>query len=126
MGLFNFSKKGAVKKETVKNVNSLGERLDRLTPEGELPFGWVSYNKDFIKQCESMLDNQLKNLYSAHSESEKITEYRKYFDVVNHIGEICKNKGECHYKWFEYYVISSPSYEELVKDYQKLKNKFRH
>ena len=41
MGLFDFVKKKA------PVTNSFGERYDRLTHDGELPWGWVTRNKEF-------------------------------------------------------------------------------
>lgn len=125
MGVFNiFKKKSDIEKQMqYAKTNSIGEPLDKLTPDGELPFGWVTYNKEFIDKHEALIDNQWKKVYSPSSTEEKLKEYRTYFDVVNSVGESCKAAGECHYKWFEYHIITSEWYNQQVNAYKELKQK---
>lgn len=121
MGLFGlFGKKKEPVSQTNK-TNSVGEDLTRLTPEGELPWGWISHYSDFVKAQENLIDDQWKNVYNAKGTDSEVDAYKAYFDVVNDVGETCKQTGECHYKWFCEYIIGSGWYEEQVKKYKKLK-----
>ena len=57
MGFFDFLKKKAtpVKQWPIAKqaeINSFGERLDRLTAEGDLPFGWFAKHEHIFKGYE--------------------------------------------------------------------------
>ncbi len=103
------------------NHNSLGEDLQHLTADGELPWGWVSYNKQFVSQQEEKIDSKWKAVYTAASTKEKLDAFKKYFDTVTKVGEFCKNSGECHYKWFCEHILDSCWYNDHIQDYRKLK-----
>ncbi len=106
-----------------KKKKSANKKVDfnRLTPEGELPFGWVHHNNEFIKEQESIVYNQWDAVSKAKRTANYLSEYKNYFDVVNSIGEFCKAKSECHYKWFCDYIIGSVWYNQQVAEYRKLK-----
>lgn len=114
-------KNGVISKPKDNNHNSLGERLDVLTPDGELPFGWVSYHKDFVKAQEDRINKAYEPIYTARKTADKLSYFKKYFEEVNSVGEYCKGKGETYYKWFVYHIIESTWYGEQVNDYKQLK-----
>ncbi len=113
MGLFGKKKKSANKKVD----------LNRLTPDGELPFGWVHHNNEFIKEQENIIYNQWDAVSKAKRTPNYLGEYQKYFAVINTVGEFCKHKGECHYKWFTENIIGSRWYNDQVSEYRKLRTK---
>lgn len=101
--------------------NTFGDDLHHLTPDGELPFGWVRYYQDFTSQQEKKIDNKWKAVYSAASTQEKLDAFRRYFDTVTKVGEVCRNTGECHYKWFCENIIESQWYNDQLEQYKRLK-----
>lgn len=103
--------------------NTFGDDLRHLTPDGELPWGWVHYYQDFTSQQERKIDNKWKTVYSAASTQEKLDAFRKYFDTVTKVGEVCRNTGECHYKWFCENIIGSQWYNDQLDQYEQLKHK---
>lgn len=114
------TKNGVISKPKGKNHNTFGQRLDVLTPDGDLPFGWVSYYEDFVKEQTDRINKAYEPIYSARKTSDKLSYFKKYFEVVNSVGEYCKEKGETYYKWFSYYIIESTWYGEQVSSYRQL------
>lgn len=110
-------------KPNPKDKNFAGERLDRLTADGELPFGWVVHNKKFIDEQEQKIYRQMSRIGDAKGNVEKLAAFRDYFDTVDEVGKFCKKKGPCQYKWFTYYIIESQWYNDTVKDYRQLQIK---
>lgn len=114
MGLFGFL--GKQKKPT---ENSIGERLDRLTPEGDLPYGWYTANKEFIKQIET----EYKHFLATWLESRKKPDLEQYAALKSLIlymkdaKALCKSKGEC----FEYWLEAQFSDEYIAKQTERLK-----
>ena len=119
MGLFGFGKKKPATK--TKNTNSFGEDMDHLTKDGELPWGWVAYQNDFIKTQEDRINKAYEPIYAARNTSDKLSHFKNYFNEVNSVGEYCKGKGETYYKWFTYHIIESTWYGEQVNKYKQLK-----
>ena len=113
MGLFDFF----VKKPT----NSSGERLDRLTPDGELPWGWVVHNKGYIEAVETAIQLHWDRVLEAKDTEVKYHAYRESCQGVQTIGSGCEQDGECQYKWFCEYVIKSDWYDYQLREYSKLK-----
>lgn len=97
------------------------EDQDHLTPEGELPWGWVHYYQQFTGQQEKKIDTKWKSVYSASTTREKLEAYEKYFGTVARVGAVCKKTGECHYKWFCEYILDSDWYKSQVVEYEKYK-----
>ncbi len=95
MGLFNFTKKKKVQ------VNSFGEPLDRLTPEGELPWGWIYAHKDFTQKLESEYRQFLHAWLDSRkkSELEQYAALKSFVMYMNDVKVLCKNKGECYNCW---------------------------
>lgn len=110
-----------ISKPIDENHNTFGEDLQHLTPDGELPFGWVYYYQQFIGQQEKKIDTKWKSVYSATKTQEKLEAYEKYFDTVARVGAVCKKTGECHYKWFCEYILDSDWYKTQVDDYEEFK-----
>ena len=104
-----------------KGKNSFGEDLQRLTPNGELPFGWVAYYKDFVDEQNQKIDALWRDVYTATTTTKKIEAYRKYFDEISHIAVLCKESGECHFKWFCENIIETQWYNKQFAEYQELK-----
>lgn len=118
MGLFGlFSKK---KQKSKKSTHGKVERLDRLTKDGNLPFGWYTQNKAFTEKIE----NEHRAFVEAYVESEKKSPKEYYAalkSLVKHTADVrklCASKGECFVYW------SSALFGD--KDYQSLKDELKH
>ena len=103
-----------------KRTNSVGEKLDRLTPEGELPFGWMVYNQDLIDQMETELETFRKAINEAHDPLEKYAALKSYLlyleDGKKHYSAI----NECAGKYFAEYICDSAESEGNLKWFKKL------
>lgn len=103
MGLFNKKKKAIIQSQQrlQNNIhkNSLGDNLDKLI-NGELPFGWYAYNKNFVKsKDEQMTAFALKT--QAKDESEKIAALQTLIQYFYSYQAECKSMGECFEKYFD-------------------------
>lgn len=101
MGLFNFSKKPP--------KNDLGERMDRLTPEGELPWGWLYANKEFTQKIESE-HLSFSNAYYDSKCKGALKEYAALKSLIIHMKDVkrlCESQGECFSFWSTF-VVSNP------------------
>ena len=100
-------------------ANSTGERLDRLTPEGDLPWGWYTANKQFTNQIET----EYKHFMAAWLESRKKTDLEQYAALKSFVlymkdaKALCHSKGEC----FEYWLEAVFSDDYLAKQTERLK-----
>ena len=99
--------------------NTFGDDLRHLTPDGELPWGWVYHNKKFIEKQEARIEKQWSAVIDSKLTDDKLGAYRKYFNVVNAVGETCKKAGECHYKWFCECIIGSVWYNDQMEKYRR-------
>lgn len=102
-------------------TNSLGQRMDRLTPEGRIPTGWLNANSKFLDQQDDIIGEKAILVRDSVYTEERLAAYREYFATVTEVGELCKKTGVAHYEWFCKYVIGSPDYEYHVAAYQQLK-----
>lgn len=118
MGLFGlFSKK---KRNSTKAIHEKVERLDRLTKDGNLPFGWYIQNKEFTDQIE----NERRALVEAYVESKEKSP-KEYYAALKSlvkytadVRKLCASKDECFVYW------SSALFGD--KDYQDLKAELKH
>lgn len=108
MALFDFMKKKApVAKQqsmpTKPETNSFGERYDRLTADGELPFGWIYRNKDFTDKIQNEYLYFCNMLHDSKSKSpkEQYNALRSYAIYIEDVEKLCKSKGECFEFWFQ-------------------------
>ena len=100
MGLFGRSKRKQIPVEEF-TVRISAEPLDRLTDEGDLPFGWYTANKAITSQ----LQNEYTHFLNAWLESRKGTVSEQYAALksfviyMNDVKALCQNKGECFVCW---------------------------
>lgn len=114
MGLFNKLLKSNAKVKT----NNFGQRLDRLTPEGELPWGWIYENRDFVKDVEQEYKIFFDSWISAKRESVKVR-YAALKSLVLYtedIKSLCAKKGECFARWASINVADDSMLEELKNE----------
>lgn len=109
------------------DVNSFGEPLDRLTAEGELPWGWVTHNKTFVDKIQNEYSHFLNTWLVSRSQEplryfESLKSFVLYLEDIEHL---CQSKGECFVFWFNE-ILSSKSYlDERRKDLNYLQSNFK-
>lgn len=162
MGLFDFMKKKAAKKEsdqdifcgeglvdyiqsnlenpTQENVlqvlDSLAKPdndLDHLTKDGDLPWGWHTYAKEFTDKIGGEYSHILNTWLESKSKSPKEQYFalKSFVLYLEDVAKLCRTKGECFEFWF-YNDLASPEYiqkrkselEELTANFNKLQADF--
>ena len=118
MGLFDSFKKK-------KRTNFAGEDLDHLTPEGELPFGWMVHNQEIIKQMDdewfsfrcavSDAKDPVKKWAAMKSYLLYLEDGKKHYTAVN----------ECVGKYFEQYYCDNPFTEKVLEQFPKLEEELK-
>lgn len=106
-------------------TNDLGERMDKLTPDGELPWGWLTKNQDFIRKAEAEYGN-LFSEYAKHQYGDPQKRYAGLKSLLLYIEDAKKHyaqKGECYLYWFESYWVQD---EEVKKLYSELQYMEEH
>lgn len=128
-GIFK-KKKAAPVKETKSytppqntNVNSFGEPLDKLV-DGDLPWGWVAANKEFIDSVQKE-HGHFQNLWYEVREKgnskEEIAALKSYLLYADDIQKMCDKKGECFSFWCKEYLVGSNKtyYQEKLTDLER-------
>lgn len=96
MGLFGLSKKKNKAVYTLPN-----DPLDRLTPDGELPFGWYTANKAFTSKLQTKYKTFL-DAWLVSREKSDLKEYaalKSFVIYMNDVKNLCERKGECYIFW---------------------------
>ena len=138
MGLFDFMKKKAPvsnKKPQVAiaETNSFGELYDRLTPEGELPFGWVTRNKMFCQRINREYSHFLNLWLESRNKSplEQYSALKSFVQYLEDVEKLCKSNGECFEFWFReiltgtgYVETRKKELEELTANFDKMQTNY--
>lgn len=98
-----------------KRKNSLGEPLDKLTKNGELPFGWAMYRKTVVNKIESELSVFRKAIHDAHSSAQKLEAIKSYFQYIEDGKQRYRKIGECEGKYFDEYIVNSEEAKENIR-----------
>lgn len=115
----SFSKKkqkpSANRKKAAKQ-NASGERMDRLTSKGDLPYGWAYANRDFTEKIEKEY-NQFTDAYYKSKKNGMLKEYAALKSLIIYmedVRELCKRKGEC----FEYWASCIVARPQDIAEYK--------
>ncbi len=107
MGLFfNQKQKSIKKKKTVyeqmqkSKANSSGERLDKLTTKGELPFGWYAHNQEIVKPYNDKIVEYAKKI-AGTSGKKRITALKELISYYYKTKKLFYSKGKCFQKYFQ-------------------------
>jgi hypothetical protein len=76
MGLFN--RKTTKEKIAAKRVNFAGERMDCLDATGNLPFGWVVHNQNYVDMIENDLQPFRQAIIDAKTDKEKYAALKSF------------------------------------------------
>lgn len=107
MGLFDF-----LKKKTTPIVG--GDKLDKLTPEGELPWGWHHANREFTQKIDNEYRYFSEAAYAAKKEGVR-AEYAALKSLVLYMEDVrklCDSKGECFSAWASLVVANPITYQQ--------------
>ena len=116
MGLFDFMKKKATVKQpqtTKAATKPSRECLDKLTKDGELPWGWIYQHKDFTDKINGEYTHFLNTWLDSGNKSPK-EQYQALKSFVLYLKDaekLCKSKGECYEFWF-YEILATKDYIE--------------
>lgn len=113
MGLF-----GLLSKK--KRTNSAGEDLDHLTAEGSLPFGWMTYNQDIIKQIDSEIETFRDSINNAKDPLKKYAALKSYLSYLEDGRKHYSIVNECAGKYFEEYICNAHMTESYLKQFKEL------
>lgn len=121
MGLFKKKKQPA----PVQPVNSFNEPLDKLV-DGDLPWGWVTYNKIFIDKIETEFNYFRESWVDARNSKDQKTEYaalKSFLLYMDDVQKLCDKKGECFSFWCSEYLINQDWRNKLINQLHELENK---
>lgn len=123
MGLFDFMKKKAPAPQQQPKVKV--EQYDRLTPDGELPFGWVTRNKDFCDKINGEYSYFLNTWLASRKMSpmEQYQALKSFILYLEDVERLCRSKGECFEFWFREILTSEDYIDMRKKDLEKLQAK---
>jgi hypothetical protein len=120
MGLFDFMKKKSVPSKTPNTIkaktNPFSECVDKLTPEGELPYGWFYKNKEIIEKINSEYSYFLDTWLESRNKSpkEQYSALKSFVLYLEDAAKLCRAKGECFEFWF-YNILTSSDYIDKRK-----------
>ena len=77
--------------------------MDHLTEEGELPFGWVYRNRDFVDRINAEYTYFLNTWLESRSKSpyEQRNALKSFVIYLDDVENLCRSKGECFEFWFQ-------------------------
>ena len=109
MGIFEIFKKRKTDTPVIK---------EKLTPEGDLPWGWVTRNKDFTEKTTAEYICVTNGYHYAQQTKEPSLCLQSLTVVVDYLTELekyCTSMSECHEYWF-YNILA---YHDIVKEYKE-------
>lgn len=112
MGFLNFFKK----KELFE------DDLNHLDENGELPWGWIYANKDFLNKIENEYSYFLHLWIDARTKSPKELRpaLKSFVIYLNDLEKVCQKKGECFDFWFHNILTTNEYMSQRQKELQEL------
>lgn len=121
MGLFGFGKKKQPSMPVQKSsVSIFEEDLTRLTPDGELPFGWYYANKEFTERITGEYRHFL-DAYVATRHDIVLNRYSALKSLVLYIEDVhnlCASKDECFAAWANVHIADAEQLSEYKTEMQ--------
>lgn len=105
-GLIRFVKanlKNPTEKNVLKAVQAIAEPdkdQTHLTPDGELPWGWLSQNMPHLKAKYEDKMVAIAVSLNGLTVDEKIAQLKKLIALYSEFKEFCYSKDECYVKYF--------------------------
>lgn len=107
-----------------KYHNTLGQSLEHLDENGELPFGWTYHNREFTDKIEKKFSYFLNNWLNSRGK-DNLKEYSALKSLIMYIKDaekLCKSKGECFSKWFSDCVADRKYLKKREIELEQLQN----
>lgn len=127
--IFDSTEKPAVhENKSVKlsqtNVSSFNEPLDKLI-DGDLPWGWIAHNRNFINKIEKEYSYFLHTWIEARSKSprELYSALRSFVLYMEDVKKLCESKGECFEFWFNEILTGKEYLQKRRKELDDLSSK---
>ena len=105
IGRIKEKRPNASPKEVANVINDIlvpkKENLQHLTEDGELPFGWITANADFVEPTEKVYGDLL-DTWIAEKNKGVMKEYSSLKALVVFMEDIkkeCISRGECFERW---------------------------
>lgn len=108
-----------------KHTNSVGEDLNHLTPEGELPFGWMAHNKEIVKQMDDEWFSFRCAVEDAKDPVKKWAAMKSYLLYLEDGRKHYTSMNECVGKYFEQYYCDNPFTEKVLEQFPKLEEELK-
>ena len=128
MGLFNiFKKKPTIKKQMQHaRTNLSGESLDKLV-NGELPFGWIAYRRDFTEKINSQFNYFLHLWLDSRGKSpkEQYSSLKSFVLFLNDCKKLCASQGECYIKWFNDCIADDTYIQARTEELKEIENNYK-
>ncbi len=123
MGLFN--RKLKKEKIAAKRINCVGESMDQLDKDGNLPFGWVVHNQKYVDMIENDIQPFRKAILDADTDIQKYAALKSFLlflqDGKKHYYEI----SPCVGKYFEEYICGSMEAKQRKEAFIKIECKLK-
>ena len=102
------------------------KKEDAPTPEhlenGELPWGWVTRNKEFCDKISGeysyFLDAWIESRHK--SQMEQYSALKSFVVYLEDVEKLCKSKGECFDFWFREILTSKGYMEKRKKELEEI------
>lgn len=108
-----------------KHHNTLGQSLDHLDEDGELPFGWAYHNKKFTDKIENEYRYFLNSWLSSRGKDirQERAALKSFILYMKDVQKLCDSKGECFSVWCSG-LIGKEQLEKRQKDLQYIEEHF--
>lgn len=105
-------------KQQKKEADSAPERLEN----GELPWGWVTRNKEFCERIQGEYSYFLNAWVQSRYKTplEQYSALKSFVVYLEDVEKLCKSKGECFDFWFREILTSKGYMEKRKKELEKL------
>ena len=103
--------------KVLDNLSKPDDDLEHLTADGELPWGWHSYNRHITDNINGEYSYFLNTWLDARKKSPKelYSALKSFVLFLEDVEKLCKSKGECFEFWY-YKVLTSPDYLQKRKE----------
>lgn len=95
---------------------------DRLTTDGELPFGWVTRNKEFCDRISGEYSHFLNMWLESRNKSplDQYAALKSFVIYLEDVEKLCKAKGECFEFWFREILTGKEYIQKRKKELEEL------
>ena len=109
-----------------KNVSKDYSDFEHLTPDNNLPWGWITHNKEFTEKIGNEFSYFLNKWIDAKKKSPKelYSALKSFIMYMEDVQKLCREKGECFEFWFNNILIAPGYLEKRKEELQHLTENF--